>query len=130
MVFGAYYGEYGDPDWWHQIGVILPTIEPGSSWTGTIIRVTVFSTTPLGTNVTAEGCSLWIYPIGPAQPEYYRIPITITAGPPPPSIPVGGYSFQIEGYTPVQPLTPYLALITILAIGFITIKRRTNRKTK
>jgi hypothetical protein len=45
-------------------------------------------------------------------------------------MPVGGYSFSIKEYTTAEPLALYLALITILAIGFITIKRRTNRKTK
>jgi hypothetical protein len=44
--------------------------------------------------------------------------------------PVGGYSFQIEGYTTAQPITPYLALIAILTIGFTTIRRKTKRKTK
>jgi hypothetical protein len=44
--------------------------------------------------------------------------------------PVGGYSFQIEGYIPTQPITPYLALIAILAICFTAIRRKTTRKTK
>jgi len=48
----------------------------------------------------------------------------------PPPKPVGGYSFPTEGYTPPQSLTPYLALIAILTIGFATIKRKTTRKTK
>lgn len=49
---------------------------------------------------------------------------------PPPPKPVGGYSFQIEGYTTANPLTPYITLIAILTIGFITIRRKTTRKTK
>jgi hypothetical protein len=48
--------------------------------------------------------------------------------PPPP--PVGGYSFQIEGYTKAQPITPYLALIAIITIGYTTIRRKATRKTK
>jgi hypothetical protein len=46
---------------------------------------------------------------------------------PAPSPPVGGYSIQIEATT-TKPLTLYLALITILAVGFTTIKRKTTRK--
>ena len=49
---------------------------------------------------------------------------------PPPPKPVGGYSFLIEGYTTAKPLTPYLALIAILAMGFTTIRRKAMRKTK
>jgi hypothetical protein len=48
--------------------------------------------------------------------------------PPPP--PVGGYSFSIEEYSTVKPLTPYLALVAILTVAFTAIKRKTTRKTK
>jgi hypothetical protein len=124
IAFGWWYGNYGDLEW----GSDIPTIEPGNSWTGTIIRFTVFSTTPLGTNVTCEGCSLWICPIGPAQPEYYRIPITIIAGPPPPSIPVGGYSFPIQVHTKTEPIIPYIALVAILTAIFTKLRPKTRRK--
>jgi hypothetical protein len=45
-------------------------------------------------------------------------------------LPVGGYSFLIEGYTPAQPFTPYLALITILMAAFTIARRKTHRRTK
>jgi parallel beta-helix repeat protein len=44
--------------------------------------------------------------------------------------PVGGYSIQIEATITTKPLTLYLALATILVIGFTTIKRKTTRKIK
>lgn len=125
MVFGCWYGNYGDVEW----GSYIPTIEPGSSWTGTIIRFTVFPTTPLGTNVTCEGCSLGIYPIPPAQPTYYSIPVTIIAASPP-RIPVGGYSFPIKEYGSEKALTPYLALVAILTASFMLVRRKGFRKTK
>ena len=128
MGFGGWWVESGDVDWWHEIGLPdVPTIEPGSSWTGTIIRFTVFPTTPLGTNVTAEGCSLFICPISPAQPESYSIPITIIAGSPP--VPVGGYSIPIKDYTTTKPLTLYLALIGILTVSFTMAKRRKKQQS-
>jgi len=46
------------------------------------------------------------------------------------SIPVGGYSLPIEAHATEKPLSPYLALIAILAIGFTAIKRKTTRKTR
>jgi hypothetical protein len=47
------------------------------------------------------------------------------------SVPVGGYSVPIKGYTTTKPLIPYLVLMTILIVGFTTIKRKaTKRKTK
>jgi hypothetical protein len=46
------------------------------------------------------------------------------------SVPVGGYSFSVEGYATAKPLTPYLALIAILTIGFTVIRRKTPRKTR
>jgi parallel beta-helix repeat protein len=48
----------------------------------------------------------------------------------PPKPPVGGYSVTIEGYTPTQSLTPYLALAAILTTMFTAIKRKMARKTK
>jgi hypothetical protein len=44
--------------------------------------------------------------------------------------PVGGHSFQTEGYTVANPLTPYLVLIAVLAIGFTAVRRKTHRRTK
>jgi hypothetical protein len=49
---------------------------------------------------------------------------------PSPPKPVGGFSFPTEGYTPAQPLTPYLVLLAIFAVGFTAIKRKTARRTK
>ncbi|MBT0160806.1 PKD domain-containing protein [Candidatus Bathyarchaeota archaeon A05DMB-2] len=46
------------------------------------------------------------------------------------SVPVGGYSIPIQGYSTAKPLTPYLTLIAILTIALATIKRKTPRKTK
>jgi parallel beta-helix repeat protein len=56
--------------------------------------------------------------------------LKIVFSPIPPPKPVGGYSFQIEGYTTTQPITPYLTLIAILTIGFTTIRRKTKKKNK
>ena len=47
-----------------------------------------------------------------------------------PKPPVGGYSVAIDGYAVAKHAAPYLALITILTIGFAAIKRKTTRKTK
>ena len=57
-----------------------------------------------------------------AQSETARITVA--------TVPVGGYSFPIGGYTTAKPITPYLALIAILTIGFTAIKRKTQRRTK
>jgi len=46
------------------------------------------------------------------------------------SIPVGGYSVPIKGYTAEKPLTPYLALVAILTAAFTAIKRKIQRRTK
>jgi hypothetical protein len=46
------------------------------------------------------------------------------------SVPVGGYSFQIEGHTTAKPLTPYLTLIAVLVIGFIFVRRKRVKDTK
>jgi len=56
------------------------------------------------------------------QSETARITVT--------SVPVGSYSIPIEGHTSASPLTPYLALTAILAIGFIVIRRKTTRDAK
>jgi len=50
--------------------------------------------------------------------------VTITA------IPVGGYSFPIEGYTTSKPLTLYLTLVAIFAAVFTLIKCKTRRSSK
>jgi hypothetical protein len=48
----------------------------------------------------------------------------------PTAIPVGGYSFPIEGYTTTKPLTTYLALIGILVVGFTVVKRKMLKKRR
>jgi parallel beta-helix repeat protein len=45
------------------------------------------------------------------------------------TVPVGGYSIPIQGYSAAKPLTPYLTLIAVLTIVF-TITKRKTRKTK
>jgi len=45
------------------------------------------------------------------------------------TVPVGGYSFPIDTYTP-KPMIPYVALMAILTTSFIVIKCKTTRKTK
>jgi parallel beta-helix repeat protein len=57
-----------------------------------------------------------------AQSETARITVA--------TVPVGGYSVPIQGYSTAKPLTPYLTLIAILTIALATIKRKTPRKTK
>jgi len=57
-----------------------------------------------------------------AQSETARITVA--------SVPVGGYSFPIEGHASAKPLTPYLTLITVIAIGFVVIRRKTAKDTK
>jgi hypothetical protein len=44
-----------------------------------------------------------------------------------PGVPVGGYSFSIEGHTSAKPLIPYLTLIAVIAIGFIMIRYKTTK---
>ena len=44
------------------------------------------------------------------------------------TVPVGGYSVPIQLPTIAKPVTPYIALLTILTAMFITIKRKTKRK--
>jgi PKD repeat protein len=46
------------------------------------------------------------------------------------TVPVGGYSISIEGHTTAEPLTLYLAMIAISAIGFTTMKRKTIKRRK
>jgi len=46
------------------------------------------------------------------------------------SLPVGGYSFSIEGHTSATPLTPYLTLTAVIAIGFVVIRRKTAKDAK
>jgi len=47
-----------------------------------------------------------------------------------PPLPVGGKSIPIKTYTTEKPLTPYLALIAILATVFTMIKRKKHTRTK
>ena len=48
--------------------------------------------------------------------------ITVTA------VPVGGYSVPIQTHTRIEPITPYIALITIMTALFVKVKRKTRRK--
>ncbi len=50
--------------------------------------------------------------------------------PSPPPLPVGGYSFPIEGYATEKLLTFYLALVAVLTGSFTMIQRRTHKRTK
>jgi len=47
-----------------------------------------------------------------------------------PPKPVGGISIQIKGESVEKPLTSYLVVVAILAVAFVAIKHKTNRKTK
>jgi PKD repeat protein len=44
------------------------------------------------------------------------------------TVPVGGYSIPIQLPTTAKPVTPYIALLTILTAIFITVKRKAKRK--
>jgi hypothetical protein len=44
--------------------------------------------------------------------------------------PVGGHTYLMETLSPVQPFTPYLALITILLTAFTIVRRKTDRRKK
>jgi len=55
-----------------------------------------------------------------AQSETARITVA--------AVPVGGYSIPIQQPTTTKPITPYIALLTILTATLITIKRKTKRK--
>ena len=44
------------------------------------------------------------------------------------SVPVGGYSYPIKGYTTDKPLTLYLALVAILTVSLTMIKRKKHRR--
>lgn len=46
------------------------------------------------------------------------------------SVPVGGYSFSIKGYTTEKPSTVYLALVAILTTVFTVVRREIASKTK
>jgi hypothetical protein len=59
----------------------------------------------------------------------YGIGTIIVFVPAPPQ-PVGGYSVIIEGYATGKILSPYLALIAILAIGFTAFRCKISRKRK
>ena len=55
-----------------------------------------------------------------AQSETARITVA--------AVPVGGYSIPMQQPTTTKPITPYIALLTILTATLITIKRKTKRK--
>jgi len=55
-----------------------------------------------------------------AQSDIARITVS--------AVPVGGYSVPVQIPTTVKPVTPYMALLTILTAILITIKRKTKRK--
>jgi hypothetical protein len=57
-----------------------------------------------------------------AQSETARITVA--------TVPVGGYSYPINKYTLLTPIATHIALIAILTAIFITIKRKTTKKTK
>jgi rhodanese-related sulfurtransferase len=65
-------------------------------------------------NVTDSEC-LW-------DTEQKQIQVTVT------TIPVGGYSIPIKGYTATKPLTLYLALVAILTASFTIAKRRKKQQ--
>jgi len=44
------------------------------------------------------------------------------------SVPVGGYSFPIKGYTTTEPLTLYIVLVAILTVSFTMVKRRKKQQ--
>lgn len=46
------------------------------------------------------------------------------------SVPVGGYSLSISTYTMAKPSTLHIALIAILTVAFVVIRRKTPRKTR
>jgi hypothetical protein len=46
------------------------------------------------------------------------------------TLPVGGYSFQIDAQATAKPLIPYFALLAILMTILTSIKRKTKRETK
>lgn len=46
------------------------------------------------------------------------------------SVPVGGYSILRETRSTAKSLTPYMALISIIAIAFTVVKRKTIRETR
>jgi len=46
------------------------------------------------------------------------------------TVPVGGYSISVDANEQAEPIKPYITSITILTIGFIAIKHKTNKKTK
>jgi hypothetical protein len=59
-------------------------INPGESWTGPVLGISVNSDTPSGTLCTGPGCSwnVTCSTVG-AQPQKYEIPVVIIAGNPP-----------------------------------------------
>jgi len=69
--------------------------------------------------------TLTVYAPG-ATPETDSTPHKVTVI----TTPVGGYSIPIKTYATEKPLTPYLALIAILATVFTMIKRKKHIGTK
>jgi hypothetical protein len=46
------------------------------------------------------------------------------------TVPVGGYSFQIQTHTKAEPVINYIALTAILTLALTAIKRKTINRTK
>jgi len=67
--------------------------------------------------------TLTVYAPG-ATPETDTITYKVTAV----SVPVGGYSIPIQVHTKAEPIIPYIALITMLTVIFVNVKRKTRRK--
>ena len=67
--------------------------------------------------------TLTVYALG-ATPETDTISHKVTII----SVPVGGYSIPIKGYTTTKPLTLYLALVAILTASFTIAKRRKKQQ--
>jgi len=44
------------------------------------------------------------------------------------AVPVGGYSYPIQGHTTAKPITSYIALAALLACVFVAARRKTSKK--
>jgi hypothetical protein len=79
--FGPWWGMFMD-----AVTLSPPSIDPGVSWTGPLVRITVNSTTPPGTVCTVPGCTLGVYSyVSWAEPQSYKIPVVIIAAGQPPT---------------------------------------------
>jgi hypothetical protein len=90
-------------------------------WTGTTLPVVITKSYTYDLGYLSTGEYIFIFNVW--ESPIKSIKFTVAK-------PVGGYSFATEGYTPVQPLTFYLALTVILTASFTAIKRKTQRRTK